>query len=126
MKIESPLIAFRLLYLYENYIHNFEDRSTYVNNALTYSLEQIKSSNMGVKKKAITSLTALIKTTKVYVPISTFEELAAIAKNQVANLLKCGSLTLLLESLVTLLPSWKDKEDRVKSANEEYRGESLL
>lgn len=113
MKLDEPLINLRLLYLYENYLHNFCDGSKYVAQALNYSLAQIKSKSFLVKKAAIASLIALIKINKVYVPINTFEELALIAKQEVSSLLKFGTLSSFLEAIVTLLPTWDDEEDRV-------------
>lgn len=113
MELNEPLICLRLLNLYENHMSIFEDNTKHVNNALTYSLKQIKSDSLVVKKAAITTFSTLVRSKHIHVSISTFEQLINISREQTAELLKSGTLNTFLEAIISLLPTWEDREDKV-------------
>lgn len=113
MKLDSTLINARLLYLFENFLHNFDDNHDVVIFGLGFCTSQIGSRVMFLKRKAVEALVAIIKTSRIWLPISTFEHLAQTAKIEAFELLKGKTLEPLLSALVSLLPSWPDHENRV-------------
>lgn len=117
MNVDDPIVILRLLYLYENFINNFESQGKHAKQALEFTLRQIKAKSIEVKRAAVNAFTVLITLSKLYVPISTFMELTAIARDQAADLLKTDSLTSFLEAIIALLPSWEDQEEKVQFFN---------